>query len=414
MNFDEVTPMSLPIEQQREIKPLTHFPGEVETIRPDDIPKAPGQNDNLPRTSLVLYIYRVPGKRDLFLTQHKIPNDHPTATDVNGSSYYLRYDNWSGPTRNYTSQAFNDSASSSTAQQREWRNTSQRNLDERGMIGPLGAKMCLVSVNMARDDIREIGTLIDPKMPGLVYAPENKYRAPAANNTNAENPLYIDLHPKAYKDFGADVAYHQGKAFTRRVFRGEAFKQHYHFTSPWGGKVTLERHAHGKPTFKAFHRMPNSRAFDGILTSELRPNFSPYRKVYEPSSSGVSIHRPSFDSTTSASEDGRLSTPRNRLARFRHRSEQISGSAKERFNTMLNSRMQTYDDFTYHSSDFNMQLAHEPLGGGTGDEAKLAKLIIYPEGQDFIDLVVAANVLIFNATYERAMPWLHQDVISKQ
>lgn len=405
-----IKPMNSSSEQPREIKPLQHFPGDVVTVKPDDVPRAPGQNEHLPRTSLMLYIYRVPGKRDLFLTQHKIPNDHPTATDVNGSSYYVRYDDWCGPTANDSSKAFGGhSESKTTSTQREWRNVTQKSLDERGIIGPRGCKMCLVSVNMIQDDIREIGTLLDPKLPGAIYVPENRYRAPAADYSNAEQPLYIDLYPQAYKNFGVDVGYYQGRAFTRRVFRAEGLKQHYHFISPWGGKVTLERHARGKPTLKGFHRMPNSRAIDGILATELRSNFSPYRRPYEPTAPGASMHRSSIDSTTSGSGGDQSSGRGNRLARLRHRSEQISGSAKERFSTMLNSRMQSFDDFTYHSSDFDFHLAHEPLGGGTGNEAKLAKLIIYPEGQDFIDLAVAANMLVFNAVYERAMPWLHQD-----
>ena len=400
--------------QSREIKPLVYFPGDVAIIKPDDVPKVPGQNEHIPRTSLVLYIYRVPGKRDLFLTQHKVPNDHPTAMDVNGCSYYVRYDEWYGTTRDYMNQPLNEhTGSSGLSDDREWRNSTQKTLDERGIIGPQGCKMCLISVNMIQDDIREIGTLIDPKIPGAIYVPESKYRNLSAGYTNAENPLYIDLYPQTYKSFGVDVGYYQGRAFTRRVFRADGLKQHYHLLSPWGGKVTLERHVRGKPSLKGFHHMPNSRAIDGILASELRPNFSPYRKTYEPTPTNGISHRSSIDSTVSGLEEKHLSIQGNRLTRLRHRSEQISGSAKERISTILNSRNPNFDDFAYHHSDFNFSLAHEPLGGGTGNEAKLAKLIIYPEGQDFIDLMVAANMAIFNAFYERAMPWLHQNSSSR-
>ena len=403
-------------EEVREIRPLLHYPGEAEPIRPDDIPKAPGANDQLPRTSLVLYVYRVPGSKDLFLTQHKIPNDHPTSTDVNGASYYIRYDNWPGPTRNYTQSAFTESSSlGSVSSELEWRNSSQKCLDERGFIGPRGSKMSLVAVNMSRDDIREVATLVDPKVPGRIYRFNSRTQPPSVDQINAENPLFLDLHPEAYKHFGLDLAYWQGKAFTRRIFRADAFKPHYSFTSPWGGQVTLERFAHGKPTLKGFHRMPNRASFEGILSSELRPNFSPYRRSYERSQSttdarpALSInHRDSFDSTMSSAAQSRLTNHREKLNRLRHRSEIISGSAKEKLNVMLNSRNSSFDSgFRYKSSESSFHLAQEPLGGGTGDEAKLAKLIIYPEGQDFIDLIIAANMLVFHSIYERAMPWLH-------
>lgn len=403
-------------DQQREIRPLLHYPAEVAPVRPDDIPRQAGDYDQLPRTSLVLYVYRVPGSKDLFLTQHKIPNDAPTSTDVNGASYYVRYDSWPGPTPNYAQQAFSEStASNPPLRQREWRNMSQKSLDERGLIGPHGTKMCLVAVNMSRDDIREVATLVDPKMPGQIYRPTNRYQAPSHDYINAENPLFVDLYPEVYTRFGVDLAYWQGKAFTRRVFRADGLKQHYHFVSPWGGQVTLERHAHGKPTLRGFHRKGNRGALDGVLTSELRPNFSPYRRDYNRSDSSsesrpsLSLpHRDSFESTMSNSSFNNATNHRERLARFRHRSEQVTGSAKVRLNHMLNSQNRSFDDFTYNSSEFSFHLANEPLGGGTGDEAKLAKLVIYPEGQDFIDLVIAANMLVFNSIYERAMPWLHQ------
>ena len=401
----------------REIRPQLHFPGEVAPVLPDNVPSKPGENDQLPRTSLVLYVYRVPGSRDLFLTQHKIPNDTPTSTDVNGSSYFIRYDEWPGPTKNYRRGGSNEgSTPGATMKQREWRNILQRSLDERGLIGSKGSKMCLVGVNMSRDDIREVATLVDPKTTGAVYVTESRYRTASLDHTNAENPLYIDIYSQAYKNFGLDVGYFcQGKAFTRRVFRADGLKPHYHFVSPWGGQVALERHAHGKPTLKGYHRMANRAALDGILTSELRPNFSPVRKTYDRSSASTEdrasfsySRQTSVDSIMSGSDVGKLSSQREKLSRIRRRSEIISGSAKEKFNTMLKAQNRNFDDFTYDSSEFNFDLAHEPLGGGTGEEAKLAKLVIYPEGQDFIDLVVAANMLVFHSIYERAMPWLHQ------
>ena len=147
----------------------------------------------------------------------------------------------------------------------------------------------------------------------------------------------------------------------------------WQFSSPWLGSVYLQPRNQFKDTIKSFHQISHT-VLEDDLTAELRPNFSAVPLTREKSRSLRLSRIPS--------QTQRFNRPNSLAAHSRHHST---------------STVETY------SSCPSLELAQEPLGGGRGDEAKLGKLLIYPHGQEFMDLLVAANLLVFNRIYQQAM-----------
>lgn len=100
----------------RTIKLLSNGLGQDVTLYPDLVPFQPDSTRAAARIPLILYIYRVPGRKgimlaniisqavshdvvDVFLTRTKIPNESPTDLDVNECIYYLRYDDSRPPSK---------------------------------------------------------------------------------------------------------------------------------------------------------------------------------------------------------------------------------------------------------------------------------------------------------------------------
>jgi hypothetical protein len=66
-------------------------------------------------------------------------------------------------------------------------------------------------------------------------------------------------------------------------------------------------------------------------------------------------------------------------------------------------RQYSSDDEDEEDVALDLSLGRERAGGGSkGNRAKLGKLVIHDEGQKMIDLVVAANIGVWWATWERA------------
>jgi NADH dehydrogenase (ubiquinone) Fe-S protein 8 len=66
-------------------------------------------------------------------------------------------------------------------------------------------------------------------------------------------------------------------------------------------------------------------------------------------------------------------------------------------------RQESSDDEEEEDVALDLSLGRESAGGGRrGNRAKLGKLILHDEGQKMMDLVVAANIGVWWATWERA------------
>lgn len=392
---------------QREIRPIPRT-GNEETvpIRPDSVPSEPFRLDGRPRLPLTLYIYRVPGKKDLFLTQHKVLNDRPTAYDVNGCCYYVRYDDWPVSTALSRSSAVVEAGrpSASAAGDMElarsepslWRNMAQLHLHDQGLPQSMGCKMTLVSVDLNHDTVQEVAVMLDTQ--GRVV----ESRPGSSVSSFPTGDMFVDVYTKGYQAFGVDVAYFTGKAFTRRVFKADPQRPLYHFASPWQGIVSLEPQSHPHGSFKGYHRRHGSRTVDSILASELRSNLSG-----NPGWSTAAGPEHATTLTPGATESRDYAAQASkRMSRIRNRSSQLSDNTKDavaHFVATGGRGLRMTDRLNY-----GLALAREPLGGGNGDEAKLGKLVLYPEAQAFNDLAVAVNLLLFNRMYERAMPSLHE------
>lgn len=207
--------------------------------------------------------------------------------------------------------------------------------------------------------------------------------------------MYVAALAPASRADVQQVAYLTGKAFTRRMFRADSERPHYHLASPWQGVLSLEPYTHSRRSIRGYHRRPGARNVDAILACELRSNFAASRSS-QTTSGVVNVQSQALVAANDASK---------RMSRIRNRSSQLSESTKDAVAHLVATGGRSLRA-NLSRPDYGLALAREPLGGGSGDEAKLGKLIVYPEGQAFIDLVIAANCLLFNRLYERAMPWL--------
>lgn len=179
-----------------------------------------------------------------------------------------------------------------------------------------------------------------------------------------------------------------GKAFTRRMFKRDYHTGSFSFLSPWQGEVSMHNQNQVRDTIKSFHA-PDRHAAPGNLVSELRCNFSAIPKSKRLGEPYDHRHSLQFDTVRKITRGLPMKGLDGRPLSTNHRWSAINLGGG-----MLQSQSASYP---------RMELAQERLGGGRGDDAKLAKLIVYPAGQDFIDLLVAANLLVFNRIYEHAM-----------
>lgn len=291
---------------------------------------------------------------------------------------------------------------SSESASRETRNSSQLSLVDRGVYTSQGTQMTLVGVDLGNECIQEVATMLDARSSGAFL---NRRRSSSSSQgPTADDSLYVDIHTDSYKAFGQDVrvrilhraftanrpkvAYMGGKAFTRRMFKRDVQTGSFSFLNPWQGQVSMQNQNHVHDTIKSFHT-PSGNNFGGSLVSELRCNFSSVPK----SAHQLEVYdrRHSLQSETVRKITRGL--PRKGL-------DSLHSSTSHRWSaTSLSSGILQQPSVPYPG----MELAQERLGGGRGDEAKLAKLILYPGGHDFIDLLVAANLLVFNRIYEHAM-----------
>lgn len=201
-----------------------------------------------------------------------------------------------------------------------------------------------------------------------------------------------------FADF-SQVAYFKGKAFTRRVFRADQHKSSYHFASPWQGVVVVEPQGNNQGSFKSYHRRPGARNVDAILACDLRCNLAAAPKTSAAARASIQKLPPSLE------DRDFLVQASKRVSRIRNRSSQLSDGTKDAVAHFIATGGRNFR--MGDRLEYGLALAREPLGGGTGDEAKLGKLVLYPEAQAFIDLAIAVNMLLFNRTYQRVMPALH-------
>ena len=282
----------------------------------------------------------------------------------------------------------------------ETRNSSQLSLSERGIALAQCPSMTLVGVDLTCDYVREVGTLCD----GRPSMSSSNLRRPSSLSQDqvSDDSMYIDIHTDSYRSFGQDVslwvlsldtpeliaqvAYMGGKAFTRRMFKRDVQTGSFSFLSPWQGEVLMQNQYHVRDTIKSVH-IPYGKPLQRDLTSELRCNFSAIPKSSQ--NGGVYHRQNSFQAETVRKIARGL--PRQAL-------DVAHSSTNRRWSAI------SVGSLERHWAPYpRMELAQERLGGGRGDDAKLAKLIVYPFGQDFIDLLVAANLLVFNRIYEHAM-----------
>ena len=187
----------------RAIKFFSDEANQAVTIYPDQVPHQPFPDPVLQSGPLVLYIYRVPGRKDVFLTKYKIPNESPTDLDVNQSLYYLRYDDLGAhdtPENRRPLSAW----SNKDVPEIETRNSSQLSLVDRKMISPNCTKMTLVGVDLQNGDVRELVTMLDPRPPRSTSTRRRASSIPY--NEASDDSMYIDIFNPAYKPFGLDVS----------------------------------------------------------------------------------------------------------------------------------------------------------------------------------------------------------------
>lgn len=187
----------------RSIKFFSAKSNQAVTIYPDHVPHKPLSDPVLQSGPLVLYIYRVPGRKDVFLTKYKIPNQSPTDLDVNQSLFYLRYDDLGAHDMIEDRRTFSP-RSTKDVSDIEMRNSSQLSLIDRRIINCNCTKMTLVGVDLQNDDVRELATMLDPRPPHSTLTRRRASSIP--HNETSDDSMYIDIFNPAYKPFGLDVS----------------------------------------------------------------------------------------------------------------------------------------------------------------------------------------------------------------
>lgn len=148
----------------------------------------------------------------------------------------------------------------------------------------------------------------------------------------------------------------------------------YSFTSPWDGRCDFITSTSGK-ALKCRHQLPAAQGGDVIEVSELRFNL--------PTSS-----KPGTAPTSTAEKRASYFSGLHR----RMRSDDSWGGGEDGLpNFVLD-----------EDGRLDLTLGQERAGGGFGGkQAKLGKLIIYPDGVGMLDLLVAANVGLWWRAWER-------------
>ena len=148
--------------------------------------------------------------------------------------------------------------------------------------------------------------------------------------------------------------------------------QGYSFESPWHGTCEFSTGAAGT-SLKCRHHLPGLPT-SGAEVSELRFNLPVRRPLAATAPTARAVKRSSYFSRS----DGR---------------RPVFSSVDEATPTMV------IDDET---GRIDLSLGQERAGGGFGGrQAKLGKLIVWPEGLKMLDLLVAANVGLWWRAYEK-------------
>lgn len=171
------------------------------------------------------------------------------------------------------------------------------------------------------------------------------------------------------------------------MFKPEPSYASFNFATPWSTQVAMQNQHQLRDTFKSYH-IPSGDPLDKSPVSELRCNFPAVPKMGE----SRDVLRTGGNGQSDAVRKITRGLPAQAL-NYAHISSNHRWSAISLSPGILHRPSAPYPHF---------ELAQERLGGGRGDEAKLGKLIILPEGQHFLDLMVAANLLVFNRIYEHA------------
>lgn len=152
----------------------------------------------------------------------------------------------------------------------------------------------------------------------------------------------------------------------------------YSFTSPWDGRCDFSTSTSGK-ALKCRHQLPAAQGGSVLEVSELRFNL--------PTSS-----KPSTAPTSTAEKRASYFSGLHR----RMRSDDSWGGGPSPGEDGLPGFV--LDD----DGRLDLTLGQERAGGGFGGkQAKLGKLIIYPDGVGMLDLLVAANVGLWWRAWER-------------
>jgi hypothetical protein len=210
-----------------------------------------------------------------------------------------------------------------------------------------------------------------------LYMPGSRYAEHNYNNTNTLNPT---LGHRTHSSLSAA----SGESEIRQTMRGERHSidmgavpdkrsKGYTFLSPWDGTCEFSTGATGR-SLKCRHRLPNnsnaSGGGGGEEVSELRFNL------------------PTSAKTTTSSKHASY------FSRHRH---QTPGEDDDFESGSQSPTIMLTDD-----GRIDLSLGQERAGGGFGGkQAKLGKLIVFPQGGRMLDLLVAANVGLWWRAWER-------------
>lgn len=281
------------------------------------------------------------------------------------------------------------------ARETEARNDTQLPLVKQG-LDSVGidsiTTMTLVNVNFSQQIFEEVATMLDPKtITPLSSTNSSTFSHPfPMAQQNLRGPMFIDMLSPTYFQYGTDVGYSttsDSKVFTRRLFKRLPEDTGFKMVSPVQGEIqfepskilnTISAHRHIYPQRGTPLEQPAERA----LVSKLKFNFLT-RRIPLPKKTGR-LRRGTLIDTT---KDLILNGGRKR-----------STSALSDGNTIPPTTSLEAED----EERLDLSLAQERNRGGLGgDRPKLGKLIVYEDGAGFLDLLLAANMLLFNRAWER-------------
>ncbi|KAI0395638.1 hypothetical protein F5Y17DRAFT_422470 [Xylariaceae sp. FL0594] len=162
----------------------------------------------------------------------------------------------------------------------------------------------------------------------------------------------------------------------------------YMFYSPWNGRCEFVTGNAGR-SLRCRHILPTYGGYNPLVESNDGEHGDEKKMNNEPTISELRFNLPRNDilSDTRSPEGGMRTRDHisNKFNKMVAKAQGLGGSDEEE-----------------EEAQFHLGLGREHAGGGNrGKRAKMGKLIIYEEGLKMLDLVVAANVGIWWATWER-------------